>query len=56
MDQEIMNDADKMNALIDKQGKIQEKIDQLDAWDLDSKLELAMEALRTPEGDTPIKR
>jgi len=55
MDQEIMNDADKMNALIDKQGKIQEKIDQLDAWDLDSKLELAMDALRTPEGNTPIK-
>ena len=44
-----------MNALIDKQGKIQEKIDQLDAWDLDSKLELAMDALRTPEGDTPVK-
>ena len=55
MDQEIMNDTDKMNALIDKQGKIQEKIDQLDAWDLDSKLELAMDALRTPEGNTPIK-
>lgn len=55
MDEEIMNDADKMNALIDKQGKIQEKIDQLDAWDLDSKLELAMDALRTPEGDTPVK-
>ena len=55
MDEVIMNDADKMNALIDKQGKIQEKIDQLDAWDLDSKLELAMDALRTPEGDTPVK-
>ena len=55
MNEEIMNDADKMNALIDKQGKIQEKIDQLDAWDLDSKLELAMDALRTPDGNTPIK-
>ena len=55
MDEAIMNDADKMNALIDKQGKVQEKIDQLDAWDLDSKLELAMDALRTPDGDTPIK-
>ena len=55
MDEEIMNDADKMNDLIDRQGKVQEKIDQLDAWDLDSKLELAMDALRTPHGDTPIK-
>ena len=55
MDEEIINDADKMNELIDKQGKVQEKIDQLDAWDLDSKLELAMDALRTPEGDRNIK-
>jgi energy-dependent translational throttle protein EttA len=46
-------DAD-FDALIEKQGKIQEKIDQLDAWDLDSKLEMAMEALRCPEGDTPV--
>jgi len=55
MDEEILNDPDKMNALIDRQGKVQERIDQLDAWDLDSKLELAMDALRTPDGDTPIK-
>ena len=55
MDEEIMNDPDKMNALIDKQGKVQEKIDQLDAWDLDSKLELAMDALRTPEGERNVK-
>jgi len=55
MDEEIMNDADKMNELIDKQGKVQEKIDQLDAWDLDSKLELAMDALRTPEGERNVK-
>ena len=55
MDEAIMNDADKMNDLIDRQGKVQEKIDQLDAWDLDSKLELAMDALRTPDGNTPIK-
>ena len=55
MDEEIMNDADKMNELIDKQGKVQEKIDQLDAWDLDSKLDLAMDALRTPEGDRNVK-
>ncbi|MFL2571629.1 MAG: energy-dependent translational throttle protein EttA [Parvicellaceae bacterium] len=55
MDESIMNDANKMNDLIEKQGKIQEKIDQLDAWDLDSKLELAMDALRTPDGNTSIK-
>lgn len=55
MDEEIINDSDKMNALIKLQGKVQEQIDQLDAWDLDSKLELAMDALRTPEGSTSIK-
>ena len=55
MDEEIMNNPDKMNDLIERQGKVQERIDQLDAWDLDSKLELAMDALRTPEGETPIK-
>lgn len=55
MDEEIMNDPDKMDKLIDRQGKVQEKIDQVEAWDLDSKLELAMDALRTPDGDTPIK-
>ena len=55
MDEEIMNDPNKMNDLIDKQGKVQEKIDQLDAWDLDSKLELAMDALRTPEGERNVK-
>jgi ATP-binding cassette ChvD family protein len=54
MDEEIMNDPDKMNDLIEKQSAVQEKIDQLEAWDLDSKLQLAMDALRTPEGDTPI--
>jgi ATP-binding cassette ChvD family protein len=54
MDEEIMNDPDKMNELIERQSQVQEKIDQVDAWDLDSKLQLAMDALRTPEGDTPI--
>ena len=54
MDEEIMNDPDKMNALIDKQAKVQDRIDQLNAWDLDSKLDLAMDALRTPDGDSPI--
>ena len=55
MDEEIINDPEKMDALIKLQGKVQEQIDQLDAWDLDSKLELAMDALRTPEGSTSIK-
>lgn len=47
-------DAD-FDALIAKQAKLQEKIDALDAWDLDSKLEMAMDALRCPEGDTLVK-
>lgn len=55
MDEEVMNDPDKMNALIERQSNVQERIEQLDAWDLDSRLELAMDALRTPPADTPIK-
>ncbi len=55
MDEAILNDPDKMEKLIERQGKVQERIDQVGAWDLDSKLELAMDALRTPDGDTPIK-
>ncbi|MEX0771778.1 MAG: energy-dependent translational throttle protein EttA [Balneolales bacterium] len=47
-------DAD-FDALIEKQAKLQEKIDQKEAWDLDSKLEMAMDALRCPEGDTSVK-
>jgi ATP-binding cassette ChvD family protein len=46
-------DAD-FDALLAEQAKLQEKIDHLDAWDLDSKLEQAMEALRCPEPDTSI--
>lgn len=44
-----------MNALIERQGAVQEKLDHLDAWDLDSRLEMAMDALRCPPSDTPIK-
>ncbi|MCF8328600.1 MAG: ATP-binding cassette domain-containing protein, partial [Bacteroidales bacterium] len=55
MDPDLMSDPDKMNELMEKQGKLQERIDQLDAWDLESKLELAMDALRTPPGDSKIK-
>jgi len=54
MDEEIMNDPDKMNKLIERQGEVQEKIDQLDAWDLDSKLERAMDALRCPPEDQVV--
>jgi len=43
---------DEMNALIEKQGGIQEQLDHLNAWDLDSRLEMAMDALRCPPGDT----
>jgi sulfate-transporting ATPase len=46
---------DEMNRLIERQGKVQEKLDHLDAWDLDSQLEMAMDALRCPAGDVPVK-
>lgn len=46
-------DAD-YDALLEKQGKLQEKIDHLNAWDIDSKLEQAMDALRCPPGETPV--
>jgi sulfate-transporting ATPase len=51
---EPMSD-DEMNRLIERQGAVQEKLDALDAWDLDSRLEMAMDALRCPQGDTPVK-
>jgi len=55
MDEEILNNPDKMEKLIDRQAKVQEKIDQMDAWNLDTRLERAMDALRCPEGDSSIK-
>ena len=51
---EPMSD-DEMNKLIEQQGKIQEKLDAMDAWELDSRLEMALDALRCPPGDTPVK-
>ncbi|MCB8947889.1 MAG: energy-dependent translational throttle protein EttA [Ardenticatenaceae bacterium] len=45
---------DEMNDLIERQGALQDKLDHMDAWNLDSRLELAMDALRTPPGDTSI--
>jgi ATP-binding cassette ChvD family protein len=46
-------DAD-MDKLMDRQAKVQDKLDATGAWDLDSKLEMAMDALRCPPGDTPV--
>ena len=51
---EPMSDEE-MNKLIERQGEVQEKIDAMNAWDLDSRLEMAMDALRCPPGDTPVK-
>jgi ATP-binding cassette ChvD family protein len=51
---EPMSD-DKMNALLERQGEVQEKLDQQDAWDLDARLEMAMDALRCPPPDTTVK-
>ncbi|MFC1826577.1 energy-dependent translational throttle protein EttA [Thermodesulfobacteriota bacterium] len=50
---EPLND-DEMNLLIERQGEVQEKLDALDAWDVESRLEMAMDALRCPPGDTPV--
>ena len=50
---EPMSDEE-MNELIEKQGKVQDRIDQLDAWDIDARLEMAMDALRCPPGETPV--
>jgi ATP-binding cassette ChvD family protein len=50
---EPMSD-DEMDSLIQQQGEVQEKLDHLDAWDLDARLEMAMDALRCPPGETLI--
>ncbi|PKH68371.1 energy-dependent translational throttle protein EttA [Flavobacterium sp. ALD4] len=52
---EVYEDADKMDKLMDRQALLQDKIDALGAWEIDTKLEIAMDALRTPDADTPIK-
>jgi ATP-binding cassette ChvD family protein len=51
---EEMSDDD-MNKLLERQGEVQERLDHLDAWDLDARLEMAMDALRCPPPDTPVK-
>jgi len=50
---EPMSDEE-MSKILDRQAAVQEKLDALDAWDLDSRLEMAMDALRCPPGDTPV--
>ena len=54
MDEEVMADPDKMDKLIARQGEVQDKIDALDAWELDTKIERAMDALRCPPDDQLI--
>lgn len=51
---EVYEDADKMQKLMDRQAELQDKIDAAGAWEIDNKLEVAMDALRTPDGDMPI--
>jgi ATP-binding cassette ChvD family protein len=51
---EEMSDEE-MSKLLERQGEVQEKLDAQDAWDLDSRLEMALDALRCPPGDTPVK-
>jgi energy-dependent translational throttle protein EttA len=48
-------DDDEMNKLLERQGNVQEKLEASGAWDLDSRLEMAMDALRCPPGETPVK-
>lgn len=53
-DPEVLEDPDKMDALINRQAELQDKIDATDAWNLDSRLERAMEALRCPPEDQVV--
>jgi energy-dependent translational throttle protein EttA len=55
MDEAVLNDPEKMEKLIQEQGKVQEEIERLDAWELDSKLERAMDALRCPPEDQKVE-
>jgi len=47
-------EPEEMDALIERQGKVQERMDAANAWDLDARLEMAMDALRCPPADTPV--
>ena len=50
---EPMSD-DEMNKLLERQGELQEEIEKQNAWDIESRLEMAMDALRCPPGETPV--
>ena len=52
--EEVYSDPDKMDALMRRQGELQDEIDAKNAWELDTRLNIAMDALRTPPGDTPV--
>ncbi len=52
--EEVYSDAEKMEQLMNQQAELQDKIDALDAWELDTKLEIAMDALRTPDPNKTI--
>ncbi|WP_034045307.1 energy-dependent translational throttle protein EttA [Wocania ichthyoenteri] len=52
--EEVYSDADKMEKLMNRQAELQDQIDATNAWELDTKLEIAMDALRTPDGDKKI--
>jgi len=52
--EEVYSDADKMEKLMNRQAELQDQIDAANAWELDTKLEIAMDALRTPDGDKKI--
>ena len=54
-DEEVLNDPDKMEALCNRQAELQDKLDACDAWNIDNKLERAMDALRCPPDDQPVK-
>ncbi|NVK82963.1 MAG: ATP-binding cassette domain-containing protein, partial [Cytophagia bacterium] len=54
-DPDVLEDPDKMNKLIEDQARVQELLDQKNAWELDSRLERAMDALRTPPADAKIE-
>ena len=53
---EVYENPEKMEKLMNKQAKLQDRIDAVNAWELDSQLDLAMDALRTPESDKKDKR
>lgn len=55
MDPALMEDPDAMDKLIEKQGEVQEKLDACNAWELDVMLDKAMDALRLPPSDAPVK-